>query len=137
MPRLNLVLAVLAALLVAPAALAQDQSRVAFESGSDNATINGTIVGDSYIDYLLGARAGQTMSVSLVPGQSNGIGNVYFNILPPGSTGEAVYIGSVDGLDATGVVLPANGDYVIRVYQLGNDADTGVTSAFTISVGIM
>ena len=47
------------------------------------------------------------------------------------------YNGSIDGLDATGIVLPADGDYTIRVYQMGNDADTGVTTAFTISVGIM
>jgi hypothetical protein len=138
MPRLTLVLAALLALSpVAQPVLAQDQSRVQFEAGNDNAAINGTIVGDAYIDYLLGAKQGQTMSVSLIPGQSNGNGTVYFNILPPGSTGEAIYNGSIDGLDATGIVLPASGDYVIRVYQMGNDADTGKTTAFTISVGIM
>jgi hypothetical protein len=124
------------ALATAIPALAQSQARVEFESGNDNAAINGTIVGDEYIDYLLGARAGQTMGVSLSPGQSNGDGNVYFNILPPGSTGEAIYNGSIDGLVVTGLVLPSNGDYAIRVYQMGNDADTGKTTAFTISVGI-
>jgi hypothetical protein len=80
------------------------------------------ITGDEYIDYLLGARAGQEMAVSLIPGESNGDANIYFNILPPGSTGEAIYIGSIDGLDVTGVALPETGDYTIRVYQLGNDA---------------
>jgi hypothetical protein len=95
-------------------------------------------VGDAYFDYLLKARAGQTMGVSLTPGESNGGANVYFNIMPPGSTGEAIYIGSTDDdLVATGIVLPADGDYTIRVYQMGNVADTGVTTAFTISVGIM
>jgi hypothetical protein len=117
-------------------AFPQSQSRVQFERGNDNAAIYGTIVGNEYIDYLLGARAGQTMAVSLIPGQSNGDGNVYFNILPPGSAGEAIYNGSIDGLDVTGLVLPSNGDYVIRVYQMGNDADTGKTTALTISVGI-
>jgi hypothetical protein len=128
---------VLAVSLGPVAVMAQDTARVEFEAGNDNAAIYGTIVGDGYIDYLLGARAGQTMAVSLIPGESNGIGNVYFNVLPPGSMGEAIYNGSIDGLDATGLTLPADGDYTIRVYQMGNDADTGVTSAFTISVGIM
>jgi hypothetical protein len=138
LPRLSLVLAALVALSpLAQPVLAQDQARVAFEKGNDNAAINGTIVGDAYTDYLLGAKKGQTMAVSLVPGQSNGNGTVDFNILPPGSTGEAIYNGSIDGLDATGIVLPASGDYTIRVYQMGNDADTGKTTAFTISVGIM
>jgi hypothetical protein len=74
---------------------------------------------------------------ALIPGESNGLGSVYFNILPPGSTGEAIYNGATDGLDATGIVLPKDGDYTIRVYQLGDDADSGKTTAFMISVGIM
>lgn len=136
--RLPFILAALFAMLpLAQPVLAQDQSRVGFERGNDNAAINGTVVGDGYIDYLLGAKKGQTMAVSLMPGESNGNGSVYFNILPPGSTGEAIYNGSIDGLDATGIVLPKDGDYVIRVYQMGNDADSGKTTAFMISVGIM
>jgi hypothetical protein len=138
MPRLPLVLAAVVALApLVPPVLAQDQSRVSFEAGNDNAAINGTITGDAYIDYLLGAKAGQTMAVSLIPGETNGTGSVYFNILPPGSTGEAIYNGSIDGPDATGIALPADGDYVIRIYQMGDDADSGKTTAFTISVGIM
>lgn len=137
MPRLSLVLAAVVALApLAQNVLAQDQARVEFEAGNDNAAINGTIVGDEYIDYLLGAKKGQTMAVSLIPGESIGVGSVYFNILPPGSTGEAIYNGSIDGLDATGIVLPKDGDYLIRVYQMGDDADSGKTTAFMISVGI-
>jgi hypothetical protein len=138
MPRFSLVLAGLLALApFAQPVLAQDQARVEFEKGNDNAAINGTIIGDEYIDYLLGAKKGQTMAVSLIPGESNGIGSVYFNVMPPGSTGEAIYNGSIDGLDATGIVLPKDGDYTIRVYQMGDDADSGKTTAFMISVGIM
>lgn len=138
MPRLSLVLAGLLALApLAQPVLAQDQARVEFEKGNDNAAINGTIVGDEYIDYLLGAKKGQTMAVSLIPGESNGNATIYFNVMPPGSTGEAIYNGSIDGLDATGIVLPKDGDYTIRVYQMGDDADSGKTTAFMISVGIM
>lgn len=124
------------ALAFAPGASAKDRSRVRFEAGNDNAAVNGTITGDEYVDYLLGASAGQTMSVSLIPGESNGNGTVYFNIMPPGSTGEAIYNGSINGLDATGIKLASKGDYTIRVYQMGNDADTGKTTAFMLSVGI-
>lgn len=122
--------------LAAPMAEAQSHSRVKFTPGNDNAAINGTIVGDDYVDYLLGAKAGQTMAVSLIPGASNGHGTIYFNILPPGSTGEAIYNGSVDGLDATGIKLPTSGDYRIRVYQMGDDADSGKTTSFMVSIGI-
>ena len=72
------------------------------------------------------------MAVSLVPE-----GNAYFNILPPGSSGEAIYFGSIDGNDATGVALPASGDYTVRVYLMGNDADTGKTVPFTLSMSVM
>lgn len=138
MPRLSLILAALVALYpITQPVLAQDQARVEFEKGNDNAAINGTIVGDEYIDYRLGAKKGQKMAVSLIPGETNGNGTIHFNILPPGSTGEAIYNGSIDGLDASSIVLPKDGDYVIRVYQMGNDADTGKTTAFMISVGIM
>lgn len=138
MARISLALAatILALTLAVPAVQAQDKVHVRFEAGNDNAAIHGTITGDEYVDYLLAAGAGQRMAVSLIPGESNGTGNVNFNILPPGSTGEAIYIGSIDGLDVTGVVLPRKGEYTIRVYQLGDDADSGKTTAFTISVGI-
>lgn len=53
MPRVMVVLAaLLAATLSAQPGLAQDQARVEFEKGNDNAAINGTIMGDEYIDYL-------------------------------------------------------------------------------------
>ncbi len=77
------------------------------------------------------------MGVSIVTGESNGTGNVYFNIMPPNRTGDAIYIGSKDGLDATGVMLPSDGDYTIRVFQMGDDADSGKTTAFTISASIL
>jgi hypothetical protein len=115
---------------------AQSSSRVQFERGNDNAALSGTITGQEYADYLLGARAGQTMGVSLIVDSSNGDGSAFFNILPPGSSGEAIYNGSIDGPDAS-VELPSDGDYTIRVYLMGNDADTGKTVGYTVSVTIM
>jgi hypothetical protein len=135
--RLATVLAGLALAISAGIALAQTQSRVAFEAGNDNSAVDGKVTGQEYVDYLLGAKAGQAMGVSLTVNESDGNGTVYFNILPPGSSGEAIYNSSSDGNDAVNVMLPADGDYTIRVYQMGNDEDTGKTSSFTISVVIM
>lgn len=109
--------------------LAQSREVVKFAASNDNASLSASVTGQEYRDYILGAQAGQTMSVSL-------IGDAYFNILPPGSTGEAIYNGSIDGADAV-IPLTASGDYTVRVYMMGNDADTGVTQAFTLSFGIM
>ena len=107
-------------------------TRVAFEAGNDNASKRGKVTGDGYHDYLLGARAGQEMSVSLITE-----GTCYFNILPPGSNGEAIFIGSRDGNDAIGLKLPKDGDYTIRVYLMGDDKDSGQTVHYQLSMTIM
>jgi len=41
-------------------------------------------------------------------------GAAYFNVLPPGSTGEAIFVGSSEGNHLS--ALPSDGDYTIRVY---------------------
>ena len=116
---------------LAGAALAQSTERVSFAAGNDNAAVEASVVGDGYRDYVLGASAGQTMGVSLITD-----GSAYFNILPPGSQGEAIYIGSTEGRDAS-VTLPSDGDYTIRVYLMGDDANSGRTVPFTLSMTIM
>lgn len=105
--------------------------RIQFARGNDNAAVDGAVTGRDYRDYVLGARAGQTMSVSL-----STQGTAYFNILPPGSRDVAIYNGSINGENAS-VQLPANGDYSIRVYLMGDDKDSGRTVPFTLSVTIM
>ena len=122
--------ALLLAGLAHPAS-AQSRERVKFAKGNDNTSVNGKVTGAGYHDYLLGAKAGQTMAVSLITD-----GSAYFNILPPGSTDVAIHNSSIDGNDATGIKLPKSGDYTIRVYLMGADADGGATVPFTLSMGI-
>lgn len=114
-------------------ALAQATTTVKFARGNDNTAVQGKVTGNGYHDYLLGAKAGQSMGVSLIADSSS----VYFNILPPGSSGEAIYNSSVYGNDATGIALPASGNYTVRVYLMGAAADGGKTVPFTLSMGIM
>ena len=54
---------------------------VHFAKGASSATLKGALKGDKTIDYRLGAKAGQTMSVTL---KTSNAAN-YFNVLPPGS----------------------------------------------------
>ena len=123
------------ALQVSPA-LAQSRTVVHFERGNDNAAATGTIKGKQYHDYVLGAKQGQTLSAAISMNKTNGSGTIYFNILPPGSKGEAIFNGSMDG-DFGSVKLPKSGDYTVRVYLMGNDADTGKSVSYTLSVTIM
>jgi hypothetical protein len=83
---------------------------------------------------VVAATAGQTLTVSMAIGEYDGTGNAYFNVLPPGSTGEAIHNGSVSGPLITDMALPVDGDYTIRIYQMGSDADVGKTTAYEITV---
>lgn len=120
----------------AGAASAQQSATVRFEPGSDTATLSGAVKGNAYFDYVLGARAGQTMSVLLTIDGTNGHGSAYFNILPPGSDNVAIFNGSTAPDRFGEVVLSQSGDHTIRVYLMGNDKDAGKTVGYTLSVTI-
>jgi hypothetical protein len=103
---------------------------VQFGKGKSGTTIQGSVTGDQVVDYTLRAAAGQTMSVKLSGGSS-----VNFNLLPPGSTGEALFVGSRDGTRST-TQLPASGEYTIRVYQMGHAKSSGQRSSFRLDVAV-
>jgi hypothetical protein len=123
--------ALLATLSLGLPAATQASERIQFARGNDNAAVEGSVTGSHHRDYVLGARAGQTMSVSLITK-----GSAYFNILPPGSQDVALFIGSRDGENAS-LRLPSNGDCTIRVYLMGDAKDSGRTVPYTLSVAIM
>lgn len=127
--------ALLAFGLSLPAA-AQTSSPIQFAKGADHAVLSGTIVGHEYHDYVLRARAGQTMAVKLTVTGTNGDGSAFFNILPPGSDGVAIFNGSTSADGSGRVKLPENGDYRVRVYLMGNDKDAGKTVGYSVRVSI-
>ncbi len=130
-----LVRAALAALLlVAPAAHAADDivtRPVRFTKGASAATIQGALKGRQTIDYLLRAKAGQTMKVELkTPNDA-----LYFNVLPPGSNDVAIHNGSVGGNDWSGA-LPQDGEYKVRVYLMRSAGRRGESAPFTLTIGL-
>ncbi len=129
--RLLIAIALLATAVSIPA-YAQDirQERVQFEAGRSGATISGRIKGSETVDYLLGASAGQRISIDL---ETSNLSS-YFNLLPAGSE-TAIHTGSVDGNTYAGT-LPGNGDYRIRVYLMRNAARRNEVANYTLSVDI-
>jgi hypothetical protein len=104
--------------------------RVKFAKGATSAVIKGQVKGSGDVDYLVRADAGQTITVSLkVSNRSN-----YFNVLPPGSKDVAMYAGQT-GEDFKGV-LPADGDYTIRVYLIRAAARRNESSRYTLTVSV-
>jgi hypothetical protein len=103
--------------------------RVQFAKGTSSKVIKASIKGDATVDYLVGARAGQTLTVSFVTSNTS----AYFNVLPPAS-GQALFVGSVSGNSFRGAA-PATGDYRIRVYLMRNAARRNETANYTLTIG--
>lgn len=79
--------------------------------------VEASIKGYETVDYILDARAGQYMNVSLATTH----GATYFNILAPGENEVAMFNDSVSQNQYEGT-LPSSGDYKIRVYMMRSAA---------------
>ncbi|MEQ7874158.1 hypothetical protein ABDK56_09175 [Sphingomonas sp. ASV193] len=105
-------------------------SNVNFARGRMATIIPGMIAGDQTRDYVVRANAGQTLRVRLA-----GSPIVYFNVLPPGSNDQAIFIGSNEGRNFSGT-LSASGAYKIRVYQMRASARRGERGAFRLDISV-
>lgn len=119
----------------ATSSIAQDKVStvpVAFAKGSSSASLKGNLGGYDSVNYTLGAKAGQTMSVKI-----SGSSNANFNVFAPGDRpGSATALGSGSvGSDWSGK-LPAAGTYTIQVYQMRASARRGEKVPFTIAFQI-
>ncbi|HUM91942.1 MAG TPA: hypothetical protein PLM32_11285, partial [Candidatus Competibacter sp.] len=123
------------AIALAPAlVLAQDairEVRVQFPRGASSTTLQGTIQGQEIIAYKLGARAGQRMTVTLT---TDNAGN-YFNLLAPGETDVAFFVGSTEGNRFEGN-LAKSGEQTIRVYLVRSAARRNETARYRLKVAI-
>lgn len=105
--------------------------QIQFAKGKTSASVSGTVKGHDDMDYVLRAKAGQTLTVDFKGGK----GANYFNVLPPGSSGEAIFVGSSEGDHFKGT-LPKDGEYTIRVYLMGAAKTSDKPVNFTLKVGI-
>lgn len=121
-----------APLAFAAAAQAADirQETVRFPPGATETTVKGRVQGDRTVDYRVRASAGQTLSVTMRETHPQN----YFNVLPPGSAGEAMFVGQ-DGGDFRGM-LPADGDYTVRVYLMRPAARRNEASDYTLTIAV-
>ena len=126
-----LVCLLVSALLTGTALTAEAAKQIAFGKGKSSASVSGKVQGSNDVDYVIRASAGQTMTVDFKAGK----GAAYFNVLPPGSTGEAIFVGSSAGNHFKGT-LPSDGDYTIRVYLMGGAKDSDKPVSYTLKVGI-
>jgi hypothetical protein len=118
--------------LTVPAAAQQGPrtERVQFAPGATAKAISGSIKGYAAVDYIVGAKAGQTLSVKLKTSNASN----YFNVTAPGADA-ALFVGSTSGGEYTGV-LPSSGDYKVSVYLMRNAARRGESAKYTLTVGV-
>ncbi|WP_238995777.1 hypothetical protein [Sphingomonas solaris] len=105
--------------------------RLQLSRGESSKTVRGTVRGYDSVDYLVGVRAGQAMSVSLRTTNRS----AYFNVLP--TRGDmAIFNGSVSG-NRFDQRIRDGGDYRVRVYLTRNAARRGEVAAFSLTVGLL
>ena len=106
--------------------------QVHFKPGASSATIKGKIKGYEGVDYVLEASKGQHMNVSMAT--DNGAN--YFNILAPGESAVAMFVGSTSGDQFEGT-LPKSGAYKIRVYMMRSAARREEVANYRLEMIVM
>lgn len=92
------------------------------------AVASGRITGGDSVDLILAASGGERIVAVLEAGDLG-----YFNLLPPGSNDEAIFIGSTSGERFEGT-LEQPGEYRFRIYQMRASARRGESFDYTLRV---
>ena len=102
--------------------------RVKFQSRHSSATLKGRIVGFDAKDYVVGAKAGQTMALRLASSHTS----TYFVIYS--INGRATDMNETREWSET---LSESGDYLIRVFMMRSAARRkGAAANFALSISI-
>jgi hypothetical protein len=129
-------LAPLSAAMTSAPAMAQSQiklERVSFAPGVNTTTVVRTIRGSETIDFLISARTGQRLEASMTSSNTA----AYFNVLEPGSTDEAVYVGSMSSpFNNAGWTVQRSGDLRIRVYLYRAAANRGESASIRLNIAL-
>jgi hypothetical protein len=135
MPRIALLATPLLVALAATPAPADDSRSepVYFAPGGTGVVIAGSLEGRETVDYLLGAKAGQTLSVTMDSDNSA----AYFNLIAPNEQDVALYAGHLaaepNRYEGT---LDLDGEWKIRVYLYRAAADAGERADYRLDIHI-
>ena len=120
-----------AAVLAATPLVAEPRTeRVQFRRGASSAELRGEVRGYDYVDYLVGARAGQHLSVALTRVR----GPAYFLVRAPGS-GDNLFDGPTSG-QRFETMLPSTGAYRVRVFMMRSAARRNERAAYRLRIAI-
>lgn len=99
--------------------------RISFAPGTSAATVGGKVQGTQSRDYILGVRAGQTLSVSTISNTS------YLQVQVFDPNGGNLYSGSRNWSS----VLNRSGDYRVRMRLVPEKQQSNVTGEYSLTIG--
>ncbi len=100
-------------------------TRITFPAGGTSATVNGSISGPNFANYLLAANAGQYMNITV----ASPSGQAYLTVVSPGGSPLAR---AQAGAQAFSGQLPETGDYRLTV----SNPSANVNTTFTLTVTV-
>ena len=111
------------------------EQKVNFLQGSTHTNLTGKFQGYDDVRYRIYAKNGQILKFDI-----NSLGNLaYVNIFAPGTKpgkDKALLIGSTVGFKGE-LILPADGDYIIQVYQMRNSARKNKTVKYNLDLELL
>ncbi|MEJ2894586.1 hypothetical protein [Bordetella avium] len=117
--------------LAMPAWSATQTSRLIFAQDTIGSVVHGEIRGTTIRDYLVRAKRGQTMKVSLLPSNHY----AFVTVIPPGGQAPLFVGESSDERDWAGI-LPASGGYRVRVLMNEAAARRGVCATYDLAISL-
>lgn len=102
--------------------------RVGIEPNAEPSTLSASVQGYDVVDYLVAGERGQRMTIGFEADNPHS----HFNVLPPGST-VSLFTGRLSGNHYEGI-LPADGDYRIRIYLTRAAARQNETAAYRVRI---
>lgn len=109
-------------------ASAQSKVRVRFAKGASSSTVKGTVVGYKYIDYIIRAKSGQTMSVKLTSANAACSFAMFYSDMK-----EVEDANDVQDFSRN---VDVDDDYVIRVLLSRSAARRKESATFSLKIGI-
>lgn len=100
--------------------------RISFAPGNSAATVSGKVQGTQSRDYIVGARAGQTLNVSTISNTS------YLQMQVFDPNGSNLYSGSRNWSS----VLNRSGDYRVRARLVTERQQSGATGEYSLTIGV-
>jgi hypothetical protein len=122
-------LALALALVLGTGAATAADDKVYVADGVKIAAFDGQLKGKGSRDYLLPARKSQKLAVTV----TSRSGLIHFKVIPPAG-GHALYDSARHGDTVTGLALPGNGIYTIRVFMGAEGGTAGKHYAIRMSL---